>query len=773
VTSREATLWSRWAERRDPRAFEDLVRTLQRFAYDFAHRVAGNDADAEDLAQEAFLELAEAPADRPGAVGLRAFLGRRIVLSGRMLRRAALTRTRHERAAARPERLTPPESRADAAAALALLDRDDRHAIELRFLHGLSYREVAHVLGVSEPAARMRTHRALNSLRERLGPRAHASIAGLALFACPSSFCGNTVKTAALAGGMIVMGSTGKKLLAVVLLLAVLGTGAALSLSGRDRPDGRTSQRAKTTSAPPAPPAKAPGQQDDAPDPPADPAPRPAETRGGRVLAPDGTPLRHAKLELTSGVPVHTETDAEGRFSIPRGWSGERGLFITLPGGGQFALAVLAPESDLEIRMIAGHVLEGGVVHAGTRNPVAGAHVRFRRPGATGAGIVQGRWVHARTDDDGRFRVEHLPAGSYDLWIEAPGLEAVVRQVDVRADLAPFDIKLKPARDLTIVFQDLPMEWRGSELQIVIGTTGSAAFRHRARIDERGVIRVDAPPPGRYRLTAFSHGWMPTLEADLDVEPNEAARVEFRMPPGARVGGTITPAVGAEVILRPHELTCHSGTGGRFLFPFVPAGECRLQVRVGRATLHAVTLDVPTTGELIHDLRLRGATVRGRLVIPGSSANWVRTVELRSARDAQTVVAVAEPDVAGRFAIPFVVPGDYELEGRAGPGERTHRIIRVGAEDLDLGDLVASATMRLPVVVSAQPGTRLAGTHFFYGQRGTESFAGFLHLDERGRGHATGLKPGPWELHIQLGAGHVVAAEISSDPKQTLRIDLR
>ena len=153
----EQALWDRWAKAKDAAAFEALVRDLERFAFDFARRVTGHDADAEDLAQEAFLELAEA---EPSPVGVRAFVGRRIVLGAKMLRRAKLTRERHERAAAKGVEVHAEEG-ASAREALALLDEEDRRAVELRFLHGLSYAEVAHVLGVTEPAARMRVHRAL------------------------------------------------------------------------------------------------------------------------------------------------------------------------------------------------------------------------------------------------------------------------------------------------------------------------------------------------------------------------------------------------------------------------------------------------------------------------------------------------------------------------------------------------------------------------------------------------------------------------------------
>jgi RNA polymerase sigma-70 factor (ECF subfamily) len=62
----------------------------------------------------------------------------------------------------------------EVAAALAGMRRRDRELIGLRVAADLSYREVGELLGMSEPAAKVATHRALSRLRERLG---RASIA--------------------------------------------------------------------------------------------------------------------------------------------------------------------------------------------------------------------------------------------------------------------------------------------------------------------------------------------------------------------------------------------------------------------------------------------------------------------------------------------------------------------------------------------------------------------------------------------------------------------
>jgi len=55
------------------------------------------------------------------------------------------------------------------AAAMAGMRRRERELIGLRVAADLSYRQVGELLGMSEPAAKVATHRALGRLRERLG----------------------------------------------------------------------------------------------------------------------------------------------------------------------------------------------------------------------------------------------------------------------------------------------------------------------------------------------------------------------------------------------------------------------------------------------------------------------------------------------------------------------------------------------------------------------------------------------------------------------------
>ena len=56
----------------------------------------------------------------------------------------------------------------EVAAAMAGMRRRDREVIGLRVAADLTYRDVGELLGMSEPAAKVATHRALGRLRERL-----------------------------------------------------------------------------------------------------------------------------------------------------------------------------------------------------------------------------------------------------------------------------------------------------------------------------------------------------------------------------------------------------------------------------------------------------------------------------------------------------------------------------------------------------------------------------------------------------------------------------
>jgi len=726
---------------------------LVRFAFDFARRVAGHDADAEDLAQEALLELAEAA---PSHVGPRAFVGRRIVLGAKMLRRANLTRARHEQAAARQGVEGHGEEGVEAKEALALLDPEDRHAVELRFLHGLSYAEVAHVLGVTEPAARMRVHRALASLRERLGPRAESMVAALPLFLAPRSLALQTAQAAALVGGGLAM----KKIVALLLLVVLAGGGVVASRAMRTPPPERAEPPREVVVQPPPEDGPPLAAETPAPEAPSSPGPGRNAVVSGRIRFEDGEPLRRAGLVLY-GTAGAGETDAQGRFRLDGAQPGGR-LLCLVHRKDSFVSIAWAEVKDepltLDVALLRGTVLEGTVVNAGS--PVRNATVALDRPGARATGMIQGAHGTCITDNDGGFAFPCLPDGLYSLTVTRYGIEPGYAEVDVKAGLPPQIVTVRDARPLRIRLVSMPPSWIGKPRSFLIGSLDRRALssRHFLAPDERGVIVVaEGPRPGRYIL-----GDLPGGPREFAVTEAEVPEIVIDLTPFGRVAGKVSVPCAIKV----GPATARTDADGRYEIDLVPPGEAPVSIVIGAATLDRPPVSVPAAGELRLDIELRGVTVRGRFVGEGHS----RGVTIRRAGG---IVAQSQVDSEGRFEIPFVEPGEYQAVAWTGEARGEPRAITVGHEDVDVGELLLDSGLDVPVIVSAPPGVRLAGSwELGTWQEGkSEGSMTSLALDEAGRGKVR-LRPGRWRLELVIGNLPHASLEIEVPAREPIRFDL-
>jgi RNA polymerase sigma-70 factor (ECF subfamily) len=171
----------------DRKAFDALVRATYAHAYTVAFRLTGNEEDARDVVQDAYLRAYR---------GLKRFRGDssfstwlyRITANCASTQLGRRSRHRHEEldddaplADERPE--IDPELRASAesdrervSAALLALPPRLRAVVVLRDVYDLPHEAIAAELGISEAAAKVRLHRARRKLRERLFPlRAEAT----------------------------------------------------------------------------------------------------------------------------------------------------------------------------------------------------------------------------------------------------------------------------------------------------------------------------------------------------------------------------------------------------------------------------------------------------------------------------------------------------------------------------------------------------------------------------------------------------------------------
>jgi RNA polymerase sigma-70 factor, ECF subfamily len=166
------------ARRGDPSAFEQLVRGVQRPVYGLALRLLGNEAEASEVSQEAFLRayqnLHRYDEARPFDLWMMA-ITRNLCLD--LLRRRNKVRTEElepmreflpsqetsleEGAIARQEHKSLEE-------ALATLSTDDREVLALYYVQRRTTKEIAQVLGCAPGTIMARLFRAREKLRKKM-----------------------------------------------------------------------------------------------------------------------------------------------------------------------------------------------------------------------------------------------------------------------------------------------------------------------------------------------------------------------------------------------------------------------------------------------------------------------------------------------------------------------------------------------------------------------------------------------------------------------------
>jgi RNA polymerase sigma factor (sigma-70 family) len=174
----EAELVER-ARRGDHDAYEALMREHERAAFRTAYLIVGSAADAEDVAQEAFVKAYRALGRFRAGSPFRPWLLRIVGNEARNHRRAAGRRAWHQGRAGALEpvasqagadaELLRREERRRLLAAVDALPEGERVAVAARYFAGLTDGEIGAALGLPRAAVKMRAWRGLQRLRNELG----------------------------------------------------------------------------------------------------------------------------------------------------------------------------------------------------------------------------------------------------------------------------------------------------------------------------------------------------------------------------------------------------------------------------------------------------------------------------------------------------------------------------------------------------------------------------------------------------------------------------
>ncbi len=148
--------------------FEELYRRHFPDVHRFALYLTGDPAEAEDIASETFARAwaADAPLRAQSLDAYLFTIARNLHRRGYRRRRLAALSAEAPDAPPGPEReLAGRSELAAMLARLQILPEADRAALLMRAFHDLSYEEIAAALGLSAAAAKVKVHRARNTLK--------------------------------------------------------------------------------------------------------------------------------------------------------------------------------------------------------------------------------------------------------------------------------------------------------------------------------------------------------------------------------------------------------------------------------------------------------------------------------------------------------------------------------------------------------------------------------------------------------------------------------
>ena len=171
VVSEEA-LWIRRAQKSDSRAFEQLYRMHIDKVYGLCLRMTGNVAEAEDCAQEAFIQAWNKLSKFRGDSAFSTWLHRIAVNSvlGRM-RKSKREQDRIQIAAEispGPATIGDGGNLSDLSDAVNRLPEGARHVFVLSGIYGYSHEEASNMLGIAVGTSKAQLHRARRLLSQQL-----------------------------------------------------------------------------------------------------------------------------------------------------------------------------------------------------------------------------------------------------------------------------------------------------------------------------------------------------------------------------------------------------------------------------------------------------------------------------------------------------------------------------------------------------------------------------------------------------------------------------
>lgn len=277
----------------------------------------------------------------------------------------------------------------------------------------------------------------------------------------------------------------------------------------------------------------------------------------GRVVYDDGTPVTAQMQVFVHGAPGQGTAVTDGAFSLKNVPAGKvllavRGLYPLMMESDP--VEVTAPASGVVIKLPKPGRLEGRVLDKQTQRPVR----QFTVGTETRTGPRRGNTTRAFTDDDGKFVLEDVPPGTYDVYVIASGYaRGTTNAVEVTAGEGS-TVELSLERGATVVGRVT------ANGQPVSGAAVSSSGESRARgaqvkhSDANGEFVLDTLAGGTVELTVRKQGFVPRT-LSVNAPAGKETRADVELSRGRELQGRVVdsmgqPVAGAMISHRPaHE----------------------------------------------------------------------------------------------------------------------------------------------------------------------------------------------------------------------------
>jgi carboxypeptidase family protein len=375
----------------------------------------------------------------------------------------------------------------------------------------------------------------------------------------------------------------------------------------------------------------------------------------GRVVWSDGSPANIPANVMTATPPEVLAMVTDGAFTlrVPAGKVTIVAEAIASSTARSQPVEVVAPAAGVTLKLPRPGRVEGRVVDRETNKAVTEFSVVLQPQNSH-------RWSQPKPfrASDGRFSLDDVTPGSYDLTVQASGFTrtntttVTVEETKTASTTIQLDRGARLAGRVTSEGRPLP------DVEITAPAIGDyRSMPSPAKTDSNGEFTMDGLPPGSQRIEAHRSGYVPKT-ITVTLQPAQDAHADIELSRGREVRGRVVDAAGrpqpqTNIMVQGAPgspwITTICDNDGVFKLTGLGDAPFNLTARKDGFVEQKVNVNPVTTSDLTITLD-RGGTITGRVI--GLSPSELPFVEVRV-----SYTNAAQPDAQGAFTITGVSDG--------------------------------------------------------------------------------------------------------------------